>query len=90
MENWRKEDPPSKKKLPVGIDVTGFLADLGMEKDATEIVKAVGDFKIIAFYYLMRVGNIQLKNKEMKQSKRCSLSWNHTMFFRQDAKKHLR
>ena len=25
----------------------------------------------------------------MKQSKRCSLSWNHTMFFRQDAKKHL-
>ena len=43
MEGWRKDDPPTKKKLPVGIDVPAFLADLGMEKDSTEMVKAVGD-----------------------------------------------
>ena len=31
MEGWRKEDPTTKKKLPVGIDVPEFLAELGME-----------------------------------------------------------
>ena len=51
MEGWRKEDPTTKKKLPVGIDVPEFLAELGMVKDATEMVKAVGDCAIIAFYY---------------------------------------
>ena len=56
MERWRKEDPPTKKKLPVGINVLELLAELGMEKYATEMVKAVGDCAIITFYYLLRVG----------------------------------
>ena len=29
MEGWRKEDPPTKKKLPVGTDVPEFVAELG-------------------------------------------------------------
>ena len=56
MEGWRKEDPPTKKKIPVGIDVPEFLAELEMGKYATEMVKAVGDCVIISFYYLLRVG----------------------------------
>ena len=56
MEVWRKEDPTTKKKLPVVIDAPEFLADLGMEKYATEMVKAVCDCAIIVFYYLLRVG----------------------------------
>ena len=61
MEGWLKEDPPTKKKLPVGIYVPEFLADLGIEKYATEMVKAVGDCAIIAFYYLLRVGEYTVK-----------------------------
>ena len=34
-EGRRKEDPPTKKKIPVGIDVPEFLAYLRMAKDAT-------------------------------------------------------
>ena len=49
MEEWRKKDPPTKKKLPVRIDVPAFLADLKMKKDATKTVKTVGDCAIIAF-----------------------------------------
>ena len=30
MEGWRKEDPPTKNKLPVVIDVPEFLEELGM------------------------------------------------------------
>ena len=51
MEVCRKEDPPTKKKLIVGIYVLEFLVEMGMEKDATEMVKAVSDCAIIVFYY---------------------------------------
>ena len=54
MEGRSKEDPTTKKKLPVGIDVQECFAELGMVKYATEMVKAVGDCAIIAFYYLLR------------------------------------
>ena len=52
-----------------------FLADLGMEKDATEMVKAVGYCAVIVLYYLLLVGEYTVKNKEMKQGKRCNSSW---------------
>ena len=55
MEGWRKEDPTTKKQILVGIDVTEFLGELGMKKDATGIVKEVGYCALIAFYYLVRV-----------------------------------
>ena len=64
MEGWRKEDPPTKKKISVGIDAPNVLAGLGMEKYATEMVKAVGNCAIIAFYYLLRVGEYTLKKTE--------------------------
>ena len=38
------------------IDVPEFLAEVGMAKDSTEVVKAVGDCAVIEFYYLLRVG----------------------------------
>ena len=56
MEVWRKEDPPTKNKFPVRIDVPEILEDLGMAKDATEVLKAVGECALIVFYYLLRVG----------------------------------
>ena len=80
MEGWRKEDPPTKNKLPVGIDVPDILAELGMSEDATEVVKAVGDCNIILIYQLLRVGDYKLKDRGMRQSKRCSSSWKMQYF----------
>ena len=56
LDGWRKEDTPSNNKLPVGVDILEFLAELGRDKDATEVLKAVGDLTLIAFYYLLRLG----------------------------------
>ena len=58
--------------MPVGIDVPEFLAELGMAKDATKMVKVGGDCAIIAYYYFLQVGEYIVKNKETKQNKRCS------------------
>ena len=63
MERCRKEDPPTKKKLPVGIDVPEFLAELGMKKYASEMVKAVGDCAVITFYSLLQVGEYTVYKK---------------------------
>ena len=72
MEGWRKYDPPTNKKLPVVIDALEFLAELGIEKDATGMINAVGDCTVIAFYYLLRVREYTVK--KMEQMKRCSSS----------------
>ena len=34
-EGWRKEDPPTKNKFLVVIDVPEVLAELGVSKNAT-------------------------------------------------------
>ena len=56
FEGWRKEDPPTMKKLPVEADIPEQLVEVGMAKGATEQEKAVGDCALAAFYYLLRVG----------------------------------
>ena len=61
MKLWRKDEPPTKKKLPVGIDAPEFLVELGMAKDATEVVKAVGDYALITLYYLLQLGEYTVK-----------------------------
>ena len=35
MDSWEKEDPPTRKKLPVDEDVPEFLADAAQHKDTT-------------------------------------------------------
>ena len=61
MEGQRKEDTPTKDEFPVGIDISEVLAYLGMAKDATEVVKAAGDYALIAFYNFLRVGKYTVK-----------------------------
>ena len=68
MEGWRKNYPTTKKKLPVGIDVPELLAEFGMAKDATEVVKAFCDCAVIAFYYLLRVGEYTVKKKKQNRA----------------------
>ena len=61
LEGFGREDGPVKKKMPVEVDVPEFLVDCGMQSSATEKVKAVGDLSMIAFYYLLRVGEYTVK-----------------------------
>jgi hypothetical protein len=54
----------------VEADVTEFIATLSMHEDAIELHKAVGDMSLIAFYYLVRIGEYTTKDKcpESKQT----------------------
>lgn len=90
MDGWRKEDPPTEKKLPVEVDVPEFLADMGRQASASPLQQAVGDLALIAFYYLLRVGEYTGKpsRNETKQTEQFKAK--DVTFFKRDATGRLR
>ncbi len=61
LTGWRKLDPPTLKKLPVAIDIPEFLAALGTSQGANALDQAIEDLVLVAFYYLLRVGEYTIK-----------------------------
>jgi hypothetical protein len=61
LDGWRKGDPATTKKLPVEADVPAFLCNISAAPSATPLDAAVGDLTVIAFYYLLRVGEYTTK-----------------------------
>ena len=49
--------------MPVEVDVPEEIARWGRTKHATELLKAVGDLALIAFYFLLRIGEYTTKYK---------------------------
>lgn len=62
LDGWRKEDPATSKKLPVEADVPEYLCQIGSSPSASAFEAAVGDLTLIAFYYLLRVGEYTCKS----------------------------
>ena len=82
MEGWRKHDPPVQKKLPVEADVPEFLAKAALSPAATEKMKALGDWALIAFYYLLQIGEYTGGCGAAKQTKPYTLA--DVTFFARD------
>jgi hypothetical protein len=70
LDGYRLEDPPTEKKLPIEVDVLEQLFDMGYGPSGTPLGKAVGDLTLIAFYYLLWVGEYTIKGtrNELKQT----------------------
>jgi hypothetical protein len=80
LDGYRLEDPPTEKKLPVEADVPELLFDMGYGPNGTTLGQAVGDLTIIAFYYLLRVGEYTVNALGMNPNKRYSLNWRTSPF----------
>ena len=63
IEGCAKDDPPTQKMLPIESDVPQLLVDLGYSTSGTSHTQAVGDLILIAFYYLLRIGEYTVKSK---------------------------
>ena len=72
------------------IYVPDFLVELGVAKDATEVVKTVGDCAVNAFYYLFQVGEYMVKGKRNKTKQTVQFKLEYVMFFCRDTKGPLR
>lgn len=71
VAGYRRDDPPTDKKLPVEVDVCEWLIQLAQTIGATALMMTVGDWSLIAFYYLLRIGEYTIKRSrnESKQTK---------------------
>ena len=69
-DGWRKEDPPTTKQLPVEADVPEYIAQIGRAAGRMNLNRAVEDLVLVAFYYLLYIGEYTIKGKwnETKQT----------------------
>jgi hypothetical protein len=84
FQGWRKEDPPIIKKLPVEADIPEFLSALGKSNSTNQLDKAIGDLTLIAFYYLLRVGEYTVKCARNNTKQTVQFRMQDVTFFRRD------
>ena len=90
LAGWRKADPPTVKKLPVAIDVPELLSAVGLAPGSNELDKAIGDLVLIAFYYLLRVGEYTIKGSRNNTKQTIQFRIQDVTFFKRDPVGRLR
>jgi hypothetical protein len=90
LDGYEKEDPATVKKLPVQADVPELLVatayyGTGMAKD-----KATADLTMIAFYFLLRVGEYTVKGSRNSTKQTVQFKYEDVTFFRKNARGQLR
>lgn len=90
MAGWKKEDPPTTKKLPVGIDIPEYISQCSLRPTATEQEKSAADLILIAFYYLLRIGEYTVKGTRNSTKQTVQFRMQDVTFFRSDSAGTLR
>ena len=90
IEGWKRDDPQVMKKLPVEADVPELLARIGQRTTANELDRAIGDLSLIAFYYLLRVGEYTVKSTRNNTKQMVQFRVSDVTFFGKDKSGHLR
>jgi hypothetical protein len=90
LDGWRKEDPPLMKKLPVEADVPDLLSRIGCLPNATTLDMAIGDLCLIAFYYLLRIGEYTVKSTRNQSKQTVQFRIGDVTFFKRDCLGKLR
>lgn len=90
LDGWRKEDPPTQKKLPIEVDIPEYIATQASHPSATEAERTTGDLILIAFYYLLRVGEYTMKSSRNDTKQTIQFKVEDVTFFRKDVHGNLR
>ena len=92
LQGFANDDPPTTKKLPVDVDVPEFLCDLGCSEHASPKDCRVGLLALVAFYFLLRVGEYtsKLRNGQHETKKTVNFRVCDVTFFKKDENERLR
>ncbi len=82
LDGYGKTDPPTNKKLPVESDVPELLIDMGYGTGGTPHSQAIGDLALIAFYYLLRIGEYTIKSKRNNTKQMVQFKIEDVRFFK--------
>ncbi len=84
IDGFAKDDPPTRKMLPVESDVPELLVEMGYGKSGTAHTRAVGDLALIAFYYLLRIGEYTIKGKRNKTKQTVQFKLEDVTFYKKN------
>jgi hypothetical protein len=94
IDGYTKEDPHTKKKLPVKANVPELLIEMGYGKSGSTYAQAVGNLSLIAFYYLLQLGEYTVKQQcdRTKHAKKQTIQFKleDVTFFKSDKNGTLR
>lgn len=90
LAGFAKEDPATEKKLPVAVDVPETLVWMSMFAGALEVHKALGDWTLIAFYFLLRIGEYTVKGSRNTSKQTVQFKMEDVTFFKKDTRGRLR
>ena len=92
LQGFANNDPSTTKKLPVDVDVPEFLVDLGCSEHASPKDCQVGLLALVAFYFLLRVGEYtsKLRNGQHETKKTVNFRVCDVTFFKRDENGRLR
>jgi hypothetical protein len=90
LDGWKKEDPPTLKMLPVEVDVPEYIASVARIPTATELDRTIGDLALIAFYYLLRVGEYTGKAERNETKQTVQFKFEDITFFKRNTRGDLR
>jgi hypothetical protein len=90
LDWYRIADPPTEKKLPIEADVPELLFELGYGPSGTTLGKAIGDLTLIAFYYLLRVGEYTVKGTRNESKRTVQFKLEDVTFFHRNEMGQLR
>ncbi len=89
LEGFRKDDPPTTKQLPVEADVPEFLVSLGLASEARELDWSIGNLTMIAFYYLLCIGEYTTKGARNNTKQTQEFKLGDITFFDKDKQGNL-
>ena len=90
LDGWTEEDPPTVKKLPIEVDIPEYIANTAHQPDTSHNNQAIGDLVLIAFYYLLRVGEYTSKAERAHTKRTIQFKLEDVTFFQKDGSGVLR
>jgi hypothetical protein len=82
IEAYSKEDLPTRKMLPVEVDVPELPVEMGNGKSGTPHAQAIEDLALIAFYYLLGIGEYMVKGKHNNTKQTVQFKFKDISFFK--------
>ena len=85
LDGMRKVDPPTMKKLPVEVDVPEFVVRMAYLIGGAIGAQAIADSILIAFYYLLRVGEYTCKGTRNESKQTVQFRTGDCTFFKKNS-----
>ncbi|KAL7523426.1 hypothetical protein ACHAXR_000173, partial [Thalassiosira sp. AJA248-18] len=84
LAGFKNFDPATEKKLACHPDLPTFACMHGHREGSSPYQQAVGDLSLIAFYYLLRVGEYTSKARRKKRTRTRQFRAKDVTFFRRN------